>query len=125
MLEDSIVRFFEQGRPMRLVESSYETFFVDIFDSYGIPVELTGATARFHLKEFSTRDHIWTKVCTIVDNPNPKYPGATYPFTVRVDLTSTDTRGLEGHYMAQLEIIDYRGESKIGFQVEIIVVERS
>jgi hypothetical protein len=115
-------KFFECGGRVILIETSNEILYIDVFeDLTKLPADLSGADVRFHLMEFATRSHIWSKECVPMRDPNAGFPGITYPFTVPVHLTSSDTLDLEGHYKGQLELKDHSGSIKIPFEIEIII----
>ena len=84
-----------------------------------------GATAFFHLMEFSTRIHIWSKACTPVYDPYGDIPHIKYPYTVPVPFTNLDTAGFNGHYIGQLELVDRQGNVKFPFQIEIIIAKNA
>lgn len=117
------VRFFEEGRRLHMIERSTEVITIDVLDENEMPVDLSGAIAKFHIMDFATRTHVLSKNCEIITMPNPRYDRAiySYPYTVRVLLHSNDTNGMAGHYIGQLELIDFQGESNFCFQVEIII----
>ena len=120
-----IVKLFEQGSLLKLIEGHNDTIYIDVFETNGLPADLRSAQAFFHLMEFSTHDHIWSKkvLPTLDSMANTFY--VDYPFTVPVTFLSEDTIGLEGHYTGQLELIDFNGQSKEPFQIEIIVDKRA
>jgi hypothetical protein len=119
------IKYYEQGTSIRLIETDNENLPIDIFEKDGTPADLTGARAFFHLMEFSTRNNIWSKECFPVNDPNGGFPNITYPYTVFVNLSSSDTLNLEGHYTGQLELIDYNNTSKFPFQIEIIIAKNA
>jgi hypothetical protein len=125
MMDNCVIKYYEQGTTIRLIETHTESQYIDVFELNGSPADLSGATALFHLMEFSTGDNIWTKECPIILDPRAEVPGIDYPFTVIVNITSADTFGLTGHYTGQLELIDHNGASKRPFQVEIISDRRA
>jgi len=122
---EKALKYYEQGNPIRLIESSYENFKIDILDAYGLPADLTGASAFFHLMEFSTRNHIWSKECAITYDSGGGYGDTGYPFTVTVVLDNSDTSGLEGHYTGQLELTDHNAASRFPFEIEIIIKSKA
>ena len=114
-----------QGATVELIESHCETYYVDVFEPDGSPADLSSAQAFFHLMEFSTRDHIWTKACEPVLDVRAAAQGAAFPSTVPVHFAGGDTLGLDGHYTGQLELVDHNGGSKFPLQVELIVNKRA
>ena len=122
----SAIKYFEHGGKIIFIESSNETFYVDVFEKDSVtPADLSGANTFFHLMEFSTRSHIWSKECFPVYDSNAKVSDVDYPYTVPIPFTSPDTAGLEGHYIGQLELIDHHGNSKFPFQIEIIIGKKA
>ena len=119
------VKCYEQGQPIRLIETDTQTLPIDIFDGRGVPADLSGATAFFHLMEFSTQANIWSRPCQIVFDAAGGVPNVRYPYTVLVGLTNSDTENLQGHYTGQLELIDHNGLSRFPFQIEIIVAKNA
>ena len=112
------IKYYENGTTVRLIEGDTQVLPIDVFDFYGSPADLSGAQALFHLMEFSTRSHIWTKEFTPVFDIRGDIPNIKYPYTVMVTL---DTDGLMGHYIGQLELVDHSGNSKRPFEIEIII----
>jgi hypothetical protein len=108
-----------------MIEGDSQIMPLDIFDSHGIPVNLSGARAFFHFMEFSTRSHIWSKECFPVYDPYGGISNTIYPYTVPVPFTNSDTMGLNGHYVGQLELIDRQGNAKFPFQIEIIITKNA
>ena len=115
------VDLFDKGGVLRLIEATNETIYIDTYEIDGLPADLSEATAFFHLMEFATREHIWTKKCEPISGPVTDYQNNVYPYIVPIKFQSADTLNLNGHYIGQLELIDYHGESQIPFELEIIV----
>ena len=116
---------FDQAPPLRLIEGHSDIIYIDVWESNGWPADLTNTPTYFHLMEFSTRDHIWTKKCEPILDMSVNTKNVDYPFTVPVYFLSEDTIGLDGHYTGQLELIDFNNESKRPFQNEIIVDKKA
>ena len=119
------VKYFEHGGTVILIETDTEILYIDVFDKNGAPVDLSESTTYFHLMEFSTRENIWSKECFPIYDPNSGISNISYPYTVPVLFASSDTLNLEGHYVGQLELIDLYGNSKIPFQIEIIIMKKA
>jgi hypothetical protein len=125
MSPDNSIRFYENGGSVRLIESDSQLLPIDVYDQRGLPADLSGARALFHLMEFSTRTHIWTKEFVPANDPYGGSPGIDYPYTVPVMFSNEDTEGLNGHFIGQLELIDHQNTSKFPFQIEIIVTKNA
>jgi hypothetical protein len=124
MNEARFIRYFEQGATIKMIASDYEIFPVDIYEKGNIPANLTGATAIFHLMDYATRENILSKNCAILYDAESGII-SDYPFTVNIELLSTDTQNLEGRYTGQLELTDFSGNTKMPFEIEIIIAKKA
>ena len=125
VVKNSTIKYYEQGTTVRMIEGDNQLLPIDVFGANGLPINLTGSEAYFHLMEFSTRNHIWTMTCI------PEYPlenpyEVDYPYIVPIRLSSSETMNLAGNYIGQLEIINDRNENScMPFQVNIIISKRA
>ena len=123
----NLKKLFETIDPLHIIAGSSTYLTIDFINEAegGKPVNLIGASCRYSLSHFATGEPIVSKLCSIVhDMDSPlaaKYPEITYPFTARVILHTAETAGLEGEYIHQFILSDFRNEQQTPCEGRVIV----
>lgn len=106
----------------QFIGGNSETYIYEFVDENNTPFDLSGATAKFTLSNFSTKTIILTKTCEVIQE---KGDVVHYPYKVQVKLDAADTIALCGEYIQQITLTDFFGKQKLPAEGRIIVIRNN
>lgn len=106
----------------QFIGGNSETYLYEMVDENNIPLDLSGATAKFTLAHYSTKTVILSKTCEIVKEENDV---VHYPYKIQVRLDTVDTIALHGEFIQQITITDFFGRQKLPAEGRIIIIRNN